>query len=70
VKLTSFFHQLILRFIDIEKNRILFPNSEYRFNYGGDPMKITDLTIENLKKYHETHYRPCNALVYSYGKFF
>ena len=36
-------------------------------NSGGDPQKITDLTHEQLKKFHKDHYHPSNAKVYTYG---
>ncbi|KAI0003429.1 Metalloenzyme, LuxS/M16 peptidase-like protein [Xylariaceae sp. FL0662B] len=36
-------------------------------NSGGDPQKITDLTYEQLKKYHAEHYHPSNAKLMTYG---
>ncbi|KAB2578631.1 Peptidase M16 [Lasiodiplodia theobromae] len=36
-------------------------------NSGGDPQKITDLTHEQLKKFHADHYHPSNAKVFTYG---
>lgn len=36
-------------------------------NSGGDPQKITDLTYEQLKKFHADHYHPSNAKVFTYG---
>lgn len=36
-------------------------------NSGGDPQKITDLTHEQLKKFHAEHYHPSNAKVFTYG---
>lgn len=36
-------------------------------NSGGDPQKITDLTHEQLKKFHADHYHPSNAKVLTYG---
>ena len=36
-------------------------------NSGGDPQKMTDLTYEQLKKFHAEHYHPSNAKVFSYG---
>jgi presequence protease len=38
-------------------------------NSGGDPQKITDLTYEQLKKFHADHYHPSNAKVFTYGDF-
>lgn len=36
-------------------------------NSGGDPQKMTDLTFEQLKKFHAEHYHPSNAKVFTYG---
>ncbi|RYP45716.1 hypothetical protein DL769_011443 [Monosporascus sp. CRB-8-3] len=36
-------------------------------NSGGDPKKITDLTYEQLKKFHAEHYHPSNAKLITYG---
>jgi Zn-dependent M16 (insulinase) family peptidase len=36
-------------------------------NSGGDPQKITDLTYDQLKKFHAEHYHPSNAKVFTYG---
>ncbi|KAF2645935.1 hypothetical protein P280DRAFT_132242 [Massarina eburnea CBS 473.64] len=36
-------------------------------NSGGDPQKITDLTWDQLKKFHADHYHPSNAKLLTYG---
>jgi len=36
-------------------------------NAGGDPQKITDLTWEQLRKFHADHYHPSNAKILTYG---
>jgi Zn-dependent M16 (insulinase) family peptidase len=36
-------------------------------NSGGDPQKMTDLTYQQLKKFHAEHYHPSNAKVFTYG---
>ncbi|KAI0525554.1 Metalloenzyme, LuxS/M16 peptidase-like protein [Xylaria bambusicola] len=36
-------------------------------NSGGDPQRITDLTYEQLKKFHAEHYHPSNAKLMTYG---
>ncbi|KAL9096128.1 MAG: hypothetical protein Q9165_001651 [Trypethelium subeluteriae] len=36
-------------------------------NSGGDPQKMTDLTYEQLKRFHEDHYHPSNAKLFTYG---
>ena len=36
-------------------------------NSGGDPSKITELTYEQLKGFHEAHYNPSNSKILTYG---
>lgn len=36
-------------------------------NSGGDPAKMTDLTYEQLKKFHQDHYHPSNSKIMTYG---
>jgi Zn-dependent M16 (insulinase) family peptidase len=36
-------------------------------NSGGDPQKITDLTYEQLKRFHAEHYNASNAKLFTYG---
>ena len=36
-------------------------------NSGGDPQKMTDLTYNDLKTYHTSHYHPSNAKFFTYG---
>ncbi|PHH79502.1 hypothetical protein CDD80_4613 [Ophiocordyceps camponoti-rufipedis] len=36
-------------------------------NSGGDPQKMTDLTYDQLRKYHAEHYHPSNAKIFTYG---
>ncbi|KAH7072770.1 Metalloenzyme, LuxS/M16 peptidase-like protein [Paraphoma chrysanthemicola] len=36
-------------------------------NSAGDPQKITDLTWEQLRKFHADHYHPSNAKILTYG---
>lgn len=43
----------------------LFPAIE---NSGGIPQHMTNLTHDQLKKFHADHYTPSNALVFTYGK--
>ncbi|KAK9456922.1 peptidase M16C associated-domain-containing protein [Dipodascopsis uninucleata] len=38
-------------------------------NSGGDPEKITDLTYEQLKRFHAQNYHPSNSKVFTYGNF-
>uniref|UniRef100_A0A6B2KXD1 Presequence protease, mitochondrial n=1 Tax=Arcella intermedia TaxID=1963864 RepID=A0A6B2KXD1_9EUKA len=45
----------------------LYPTTTYKHNSGGDPEKITELTWEQLKKFHATHYHPSNSYTCTYG---
>jgi len=45
----------------------LFPTTTYHHNSGGDPATIPELSHEQLKEFHATHYHPSNAIIYSYG---
>lgn len=36
-------------------------------NSGGDPEKITDLALENLREFHKKHYHPSNSKIFTYG---
>ncbi|KAM8804240.1 presequence protease, mitochondrial [Rhynchonycteris naso] len=50
------------------QNRLL-PDHTYAVISGGDPLCIPDLTWEQLKKFHATHYHPSNARFFTYGNF-
>lgn len=50
-------------------NKSLHPKSNYKFNAGGDPAVIPDLTHNQLKDFHRRFYHPSNAFFYSYGNF-
>jgi Zn-dependent M16 (insulinase) family peptidase len=45
----------------------LFPDITYRYDSGGHPEHIPDLTYEQFKAFHETFYHPSNARIYWYG---
>jgi len=36
-------------------------------NSGGDPQKMTDLTYDQLKKFHAQHYHSSNSRIFTYG---
>lgn len=36
-------------------------------NSGGDPVKITNLTYDQLKNFHAQHYHPSNSKLFTYG---
>lgn len=47
--------------------RSLFPNSPYRFDSGGDPSAIRDLTYEEFVGFHKRFYHPSNCRIFLYG---
>jgi hypothetical protein len=47
--------------------RSLFTNSPYRFDSGGDPENIPELTYEQFLDYHRTYYHPSNCYLFLYG---
>ena len=48
-------------------NRILFPDSPYGYESGGDPVSIPDLTYEAFIDSHRRFYAPSNAYVFLDG---
>jgi presequence protease len=45
----------------------LFPETQYNFNFGGDPKHIPELTYEKFLSFHKTYYHPSNSYIYLYG---
>jgi len=50
-----------------KSQQLLFPDTTYGFDSGGDPQHIPDLTYEQFKRFHETFYHPANARIFFYG---
>src|SRR5690606_1933096 len=50
-----------------ELNRHLYPTITYKYNSGGDPKCIRDVTIDDLKEFKEKYYHPSNAYTITYG---
>ena len=48
-------------------NQLLFPDTCYRFNSGGDPAVILDLTYEQFVETYRRFYHPSNARFYLDG---
>jgi len=48
-------------------SKYLFPTTTYHFNSGGEPADIPDLTYDQLKTFHATHYHPSNAIFMTFG---
>ncbi len=47
----------------------LFPTNTYHYNSGGEPTDIPNLSWEQLKAFHASHYHPSNAVILTYGSF-
>lgn len=47
--------------------RSLFPDTNYRFDSGGMPEEICNLTYEDFKAFHEKYYHPSNCRIFLYG---
>ncbi len=46
----------------------LLADTAYRFDSGGNPDEIPDLTYDQLKQFYSTYYHPSNSFLYLYGK--
>ena len=44
-------------------NKALYPDTSYKFDYGGDPSRIPDLSYEEFLNTHKRFYSPSNAYV-------
>ncbi len=56
------------RMLNRQLNLALFPDSVYRFESGGDPDYIPDLTQQQFVDFHQKFYHPSNSYFYLYGK--
>ncbi len=45
----------------------LFPDTAYRFESGGEPDSIPELTYDEFREYHKNYYHPVNSYIYMYG---
>lgn len=45
----------------------VFPDTTYKYESGGDPEHIPNLTHEDLRDFHHLHYHPSNAKFFTYG---
>ena len=55
--------QIIFR----EVQKVLFPDTAYGVESGGDPQNIPDLTYEDFLAFHGRYYHPSNSYIYLYG---
>ncbi len=56
------------RYIEGAVNTSLFTESPYKFESGGDPDKIPELTYEKFIEFYKNHYHPSNSYIYLFGK--
>ncbi len=67
------FNEMKGAFADVDEltaraiNEALFPDSPYRFESGGDPEHIPDLTYEQFLDGHRRFYSPTNSFIYLAG---
>lgn len=54
-------------FLENEAMKALFPDTCYRFESGGYPDAIPQLTQEQFENFHKTYYSPENSFIYLYG---
>lgn len=54
-------------FLENEAMKALFPDNCYRFESGGYPDAIPELTQEEFLNFHKTYYSPENSFIYLYG---
>tara|TARA_B100001250_G_scaffold407537_1_gene428457 strand:- start:1457 stop:4318 length:2862 start_codon:yes stop_codon:yes gene_type:complete len=45
----------------------LYPSSTYKYNSGGNPEDIINLTHDDLVDFHKKHYHPSNATFFTFG---
>ncbi len=53
--------------LDRYTRAVLFPDTCYGFESGGDPARIPDLTYEQFAAFHRNYYHPANSYIYLYG---
>ncbi len=53
--------------LDEKSQQLLYPNTTYGFDSGGDPEVIPELTYAEFTAFHDAYYHPSNARIYFYG---
>ncbi|MEG0216021.1 MAG: insulinase family protein, partial [Hungatella sp.] len=53
--------------LDRYTRKLLFPDTCYGYESGGDPKAIPELTYEEFLDFHRTYYHPSNSYIYLYG---
>ncbi len=55
------------RMMYVNGQQVLFPDTIYRVDSGGDPAHMIDLTYDQFTNFHHTYYHPSNARLFFYG---
>ncbi len=53
--------------LDRYTRAVLFPDTAYQYESGGDPAVIPELTYEKFLEFHRNYYHPANSYIYLYG---
>lgn len=53
--------------LDREIMSVLYPDTTYYYESGGDPKHIPELTYEEFLAFHQKFYHPSNSYIYLYG---
>lgn len=53
--------------LDRYTQKMLFPDTCYGYESGGDPKHVPELTYEAFLDFHRTYYHPSNSFIYLYG---
>lgn len=48
-------------------SRLFFPDTNYAFDYGGDPLVIPSFSYDDFKAFHKKYYSPENCILFLYG---
>lgn len=54
--------------LDFKIKEELYQDTEYKYNSGGVPENIPELSYEKFLDFHKEYYHPANAVLYVYGK--
>ena len=54
-------------FVEEKVMNVLYPDTTYGLESGGDPKVIPELTYENFLDFHKKYYHPSNSYIYLYG---
>ena len=53
--------------IELNNQIVQFPDSPYKYDSGGNPKEIPQLTYEAFINFHKKHYHPSNSYIFLYG---